>query len=87
MELRETIFRQQLLRAETIIKEFTLNYQNKPGRELTDDEKFALYYASGLSTDCGKLERIGEKFEIKFTTKPCAIAWDGRKFLIGFKEF
>ena len=49
--------------------------------ELTEKEKFAMCLIAGVPIDCDVKENIAF-FKTKY---PCGVAWNGFKFVIGYK--
>ena len=67
--------------ANTVCDEFNGNFKGTSGRQLTDKEKFAIAWISGVKVKPKPSDSLD--YVITFITERCDVAWDGEKFLVG----
>lgn len=80
--LAEDFFKKMKVLATTVIDEHRRDFANKQGRELTDQEKFAIAFMSGVKINYKAPELHGDNYMANLTTEKCGVCWDGTKFLI-----
>lgn len=70
-------------KANALVLEFEKDYRNKKGRDLSDEEKFAIGFCSGLKIEkvSGPEESNGN-YSVKIHLEKSAVEWDGTKFLV-----
>lgn len=85
----ETVTRfidKQIAVAEAVVAEHLDKYSGKIGRELTNEETFALAIISGVPLNHTYICNNPDKYVVNMTTIPCAVVWNGEKFLVGTKS-
>lgn len=70
-------------KAFALVLEFEKDYRNKKGRDLSNEEKFAIGFCSGLKIEkvSGPEESNGS-YSVKIQLEKSAVEWDGTKFLV-----
>lgn len=70
--------------ARSLLIEFRENYWQQTGRELSEKEKFAIAFYSGIEikADTSKMPNYPDDYNLYLKCKTCGIFWDGTKFLV-----